>query len=232
MQYEQQQTDHEVTLEPAATAAASVVLLHGLGADGWDFAPIVGELGLPDAVPVRFVFPHAPYRPVTVNNGYVMRAWYDIKSFSHEGRADSEGLAESVRRVTAYLDHEIARGVDASRIVLAGFSQGGAVALTAGLRYPKRIAGVLALSAYLPFPSRLAAEMSDANSGIPVLMCHGRMDPVVPIALGLEARDQLVSQGYPVEWHEYPMQHEVCAPELVEVGRWLRARLGPMATGR
>jgi phospholipase/carboxylesterase len=232
MQYQQHETDHEVTLAPAAPAAASVVLLHGLGADGWDFAPIVNELGLPDAVPVRFVFPHAPYRPVTVNNGYVMRAWYDIKSFSPEGRADSEGLAESVRRVTAYLDHEIEDGVDASRIVLAGFSQGGAVALAAGLRYPKRIAGVLALSAYLPFPSRLAAERSESNSDVPVLMCHGRMDPVVPIALGLEARDHLVSHGYAVEWHEYPMQHEVCAPELVEVGRWLRARLGSAATGR
>jgi len=226
MAYRQHQTDHEVTLEPAAPAVASVVLLHGLGADGWDFVPIAGELGLPGTVPVRFVFPHADPRPVTVNNGCVMRAWYDIKSFTPEGRADSRGLEESVQRVNGYLAQEIARGVRPSRIVLAGFSQGGAVALTTGLRYPQRLAGVLALSTYLPFPARLAAEKSAANSDVPVLMCHGRMDPVVPFAMGAETRDVLQSQGYAVEWHEYPMQHEVCGAELMEIARWLRARFG------
>jgi phospholipase/carboxylesterase len=234
MKYRQHQTEHDVTLEPAvpAAAAASVILLHGLGADGWDFVPIVDELGLPDSLPVRFVFPHAPLRPVTVNGGYVMRAWYDITGFTPEGRADSDGLAESVQRVDAYLEQEVARGVGGERIVLAGFSQGGAVALTAGLRYPRRLAGVLALSTYLPFPARLAGERSAANRDVPILMCHGRMDPVVPIAMGEEARDMLKVSGYALEWREYPMQHEVCAPELAEIGRWLRTRLGAEAGGR
>jgi phospholipase/carboxylesterase len=231
VKYLQQQTDNEVTLEPAAPAVASVILLHGLGADGWDFVPIAGELGLPDSLPVRFVFPHAPLRPVTVNAGYVMRAWYDIKAFTPDGRADAEGLAESMRRIVACLGKEVARGVDASRIVLAGFSQGGAVALEAGLRYSQRLAGVLALSTYLPFPARLAKERSAVNSDVPILLCHGRMDPVVPIAMGLEARDALQGLGYCVEWREYPMQHEVCAAELAEVARWLRARLGAGRAG-
>jgi phospholipase/carboxylesterase len=225
MKYLQQQTDDEVTLEPAERATASVILLHGLGADGWDFVPIAGELGLPGSLAARFVFPHAPLRPVTVNAGYVMRAWYDIREFTPDGRADAEGLADSMRRVNACLEREVARGVDASRIVLAGFSQGGAVALEAGLRYPQRLAGVLALSTYLPFPARLATERSIVNADVPILMCHGRMDPVVPIAMGLEARDALTALGYAVEWREYPMQHEVCAPELAEVARWIRARL-------
>jgi phospholipase/carboxylesterase len=230
MKYTSIETNDEVTLTPAQPPVASVILLHGLGADGWDFVPIVTELGLPDTLPVRFVFPHAPVRPVTVNNGYEMRAWYDIKAFTPEGRADAAGLAESVRRVDAYLRAEIAGGVAASRIVLAGFSQGGAVALSAGLRFGERLAGLLALSTYLPFPETLAAGKSAANAGVPILMCHGRMDPVVPVTMGTEARDVLTAAGYAVEWHEYPMQHEVCAEELVVIGRWLRARLAG-ATG-
>jgi phospholipase/carboxylesterase len=224
MRHTQRQTEHEVTLEPRGPAVASVVLLHGLGADGTDFVPIVDELHAPDALPVRFVFPHAPLRPVTVNAGYVMRAWYDIRSFTPEGRADEAGLAQSVERVNGYLRHEIERGVAASRIVLAGFSQGGAVALAAGLRFPERLAGILAMSAYLPFPRTLAAERSIANAEIPILMCHGRLDPVVQVTLGQEARDVLAGLGYPVEWHEYPMQHEVCGAEIAEVGRWLGER--------
>ncbi len=227
MQYTQRQTEHEVTLEPRAPAVASVVLMHGLGADGTDFVPIIDELRLPDDAAVRFVFPHAPLRPVTVNAGYVMRAWYDIRSFTPEGRADAAGLAQSVGRVNGYLRHEIAHGVPASRIVLAGFSQGGAVALAAGLRFPERLAGILALSAYLPFPHTLAAERSVANADLPILMCHGRLDPVVHVTLGQEARAALSGLGYPVEWHEYPMQHEVCDAEIAEVGRWLRERFRP-----
>ena len=226
MKYLQHQTENEVTLEPVEPAQASLILLHGLGADGWDFVPIVGELGLPDTLPVRFIFPHAPMRPVTVNAGYVMRAWYDIRDFTPEGRADPEGLADSVRMVNACLEQQIASGVESRRIVLAGFSQGGAVALEAGLRYPRQLAGLLALSTYLPFPARLAAEQSAANAATPILMCHGRMDPVVPVAMGLEARDALVALGYPVEWREYPMQHEVCGPEIAEVSRWLKGILG------
>jgi len=227
MRYTHSQTEHEVTLEPAVPAVASVVLLHGLGADGTDFVPIVDELQLPDALPVRFVFPHAPLRPVTVNAGYVMRAWYDIRSFTPEGRADASGLAQSVGRVNGYLRHEIARGVAASRIVLAGFSQGGAVALAAGLRFPEPLAGILALSTYLPFPQTLTAERSVANADVRILMCHGRLDPVVHVMLGQEARDVLIGLNYTVEWHEYPMQHEVCTAEIAEVGRWLKERLQP-----
>jgi len=223
--YRQQQTDDEVTLEPEAAAQASVVWLHGLGADGWDFVPVVDALGLPDSLPVRFTFPHAAYRPVTVNAGYVMRAWYDIKSFTPEGRADREGLDESVRRVRTYLEAEVARGVPAERIVLAGFSQGGAVALSAGLRFPQRLAGVMGLSTYLPFPARLASEKSAANAAVPILLCHGRLDPVVPIAMGIEARETLVAEGHAVEWHEYRMQHEVCMDEIAVIARWLRLRL-------
>ncbi|MCU0973049.1 MAG: alpha/beta hydrolase [Burkholderiales bacterium] len=225
MNYQQRQTQHEVTLEPAQSAVATVILLHGLGADGWDFVPIVEELGL--AEPVRWIFPHAPERPVTVNAGYVMRAWYDIKSFTPEGRADAAGLAESVQRVYRYLDVETERGMAAGRIVLAGFSQGGAVALSAALRHPQRLAGVLALSTYLPFPARLATEKSTANADVPILMCHGQLDPVVDIGMGREARAVLEAQGYAVEWHEYPMEHEVCAVELEEIGRWLVRRFGP-----
>jgi phospholipase/carboxylesterase len=225
LKYTRQETESEVTLVPQAPARASVVLLHGLGADGWDFVPIVNELGLPDSVPVRFVFPHAPVRPVTVNGGLEMRAWYDIRAFTPEGRADAAGLAEASSRVAGYLRREAGSGMTASRVVLAGFSQGGAVALSAGLRYPERLAGLLAMSAYLPFPETLPGEESVANADVPILMCHGTEDPVVPLAMGQEARDVLESLGYGVEWREYPMQHQVCLEELADVARWLAARL-------
>lgn len=225
MKYTQDQSDVEVTLSPQVPAVASVILLHGLGADGNDFVPIVGELGLPDSLPVRFVFPHAPLRPVTVNNGFVMRAWYDIVSFTPEGRADRAGTAESARRVADCMAREQQRGVAPGRIVLAGFSQGGAVALYAGLRYPERLAGILAMSCYLPFPEALAAEKTAANADVPILLCHGRSDPVVPIAMGLEAREELRAEGFTPEWHDYPMQHAVCMQEIADVARWLKLRL-------
>jgi phospholipase/carboxylesterase len=225
MKYLQDETEFEITLSPQAPAVASVILLHGLGADGHDFVPIVDELGLPDSLPVRFVFPHAPLRPVTVNNGYVMRAWYDIKSFTPAGRADIAGTVESSRRVADYVDRERQLGVASARVVLAGFSQGGAVALYTGLRYPRRLAGILAMSCYLPFPETLAAERSAVNSDVPILLCHGRSDPVVPVGMGLEAREELRTRGYAPEWRDYPMQHEVCAEEIVDVARWLQRRL-------
>ena len=225
MKYRQDESDFDITLTPEVPAVASVILLHGLGADGHDFVPIVGELGLPASRPVRFVFPHAPMRPVTVNDGFVMRAWYDITSFTPAGRADLAGTVESSRRVAGYIDREVQRGVPASRIVLAGFSQGGAVALYAGLRFPERLAGLLALSCYLPFPEALAAEKSAANADVPILLCHGRSDPVVPLAMGLEARAELEAHGYQPEWHDYPMQHAVCMEEIAEVARWLQRRL-------
>jgi phospholipase/carboxylesterase len=225
MQYTTTETIDEVTLNPTQPPLGSVILLHGLGADGWDFVPIVAELALPDSLPVRFVFPHAPVRPVTVNNGFEMRAWYDIKAFTPEGRSDTPGLAESVRRIETCLQAEIARGVPPARIVLAGFSQGGAVALHAGLRFGQRLGGLLALSTYLPSPASLATEKSPVNEALPILMCHGRLDPIVPLGMGLEARDALAAQGYTVEWQEYPMQHEVCAAELQAISRWLQARI-------
>jgi phospholipase/carboxylesterase len=178
---------------------------------------------------VRFVFPHAPLRPVTVNNGYVMRAWYDIKSFTPAGRADRLGTVESARRIADYIDREGQRGVAPARVVLAGFSQGGAVALYAGLRYPERLAGILAMSCYLPFPDTLAAERAAANSDVPILLCHGRADPVVPIAMGLEARAELKAHGYAPEWRDYPMPHSVCMEEIAEVARWLQQRLAIFA---
>lgn len=225
MKYTQDETDFEITLTPAAAPVATVILLHGLGADGTDFVPITGELGLPESLPVRFVFPHAPLRPVTVNNGYVMRAWYDIKSFTPAGRADLAGTRASAERITAYIDRERELGVPASRIVLSGFSQGGAMALYSGLRYPSRLAGVLAMSCYLPFAEQLATEKSAANADVPVLLCHGRRDPVVPIAMGLEARDALLAEGLRPEWREYPIEHTVSMEEIADVARWLRARL-------
>jgi len=224
--YRQLDTDSEITLEPNAPTQASLILLHGLGADGWDFVPIVDELQSANLPAIRWIFPHAPMRPVTVNAGYVMRAWYDIKAFTPEGRADPAGLAQSVDRVHDYLRAETERGVPASRIVVAGFSQGGAVALTAALSWPEQLAGILAMSTYLPFAERLSGERPVARSQPPVLMCHGRMDPVVPVEMGLEARDALRSTGYTVEWHEYPMEHEVCAAELDEIRRWLARALG------
>ncbi|MBK6451979.1 MAG: dienelactone hydrolase family protein [Steroidobacteraceae bacterium] len=225
MKYLQDETDFEITLSPETPAVASVILLHGLGADGHDFVPIADEFGLPDSLPVRFVFPHAPMRPVTVNNGYVMRAWYDIKSFTPAGRADIAGTVESSRRVADYIDRERQLGVAPARVVLAGFSQGGAVALYAGLRYPDRLAGILAMSCYLPLPETLAAERSATNSDVPILLCHGRSDPVVPMAMGLEAREELKAHGYAPEWRDYPMQHAVCIEEIADVARWLKLRL-------
>lgn len=198
---------------------ASVVWLHGLGADGHDFEPIVPELDLPDTLPVRFVFPHAPLQRVTVNGGAVMRAWYDVTG---DGRQDAAGIRASQVRVEALIARERARGVAARSIVLAGFSQGGAVALQTGLRHPERLAGILALSAYLPLPDTLAQEASEANRDVPIFMAHGTMDPVIPLSWATRSRDHLVALGYAVEWREYPMPHSVCAEEIADVGRWLQ----------
>lgn len=220
-----QETADAVVLAPAAPVVASVIWLHGLGADGHDFVPIVPELRLSPSPAVRFVFPHAAMRPVTLNMGMRMRAWYDIKTLTAEGRADEAGLRESVARVGALIAAERALGIASGRIVIAGFSQGGATALHAALRHPEPLAGVLALSCYLPLQATLAAELSEANRSLPILMCHGQQDPVLPLALGLAARDWLRAAGYPVEWKEYPMQHQVCVPEIQDIAAWLRDRL-------
>jgi phospholipase/carboxylesterase len=225
MTYRLQETADAVVLAPAAPATASVVWLHGLGADGHDFVPIVPELKLPAAPGIRFVFPHAPVRPVTLNMGMRMRAWYDIRTLTSEGRADEAGLRESVARLEALLSADRALGIESRRIVVAGFSQGGAVALHGALRHAEPLGGVLALSCYLPLQALLAAELAEANRELPILMCHGQQDPVLPLALGLAACNWLRAAGYRVEWKEYPMQHQVCLPEIQDVAAWLRAHL-------
>jgi phospholipase/carboxylesterase len=217
------ETEQAVTLEPAAPARAAVVWLHGLGADGHDFVPIVTELGLPADLPVRFVFPHAPVRPVSINNGMRMRAWYDITPDMR--RQDESGIRASAATVEGFLQREIAAGIPAERIVLAGFSQGGAITLHTGLRYPQRLAGLLALSTYLPLPERYAAEARPERKDTPILMCHGQHDPMLPLQLGTWSRDALQEGGFAVEWREYPMQHNVCPEEIADIGAWLGARL-------
>lgn len=212
-------------LETGAHPGASIVWLHGLGADGGDFVPVADELDL-GGLAVRFVFPHAPQQPVTINGAMVMRAWYDIVSADLERRADERGVRASQRLVEALLDRERARGIAPNRLVLAGFSQGGAIALETGLRYPERLAGVIALSCYLPLAASLEAERSGANAGLPVFLAHGRHDEIVPVAAGRRSRDLLAALGYAVEWHEYPMPHSVCGDEIEAIGAWLRRVLG------
>ena len=200
---------------------SSLIVLHGLGADGNDFVPICDELDLGAIGPVRFVFPHAPVRPVTINGGMAMRAWYDILGTDIARREDEAGLRESLVEVQALIERERARGIDASRIVLMGFSQGCAMTLLSGLRHGERLAGLVGLSGYLPLAASTAAERSAANQGLPIFMAHGRMDPVIPIARAIDSRDALQLLGYPVEWHEYPMPHSVCAEEIADLNAWL-----------
>jgi phospholipase/carboxylesterase len=230
MRYRQSETADAVTLTPASDPTAAVIWLHGLGADGFDFVPLVPELALPDSLSVRFVFPHAPVRPVTVNNGHAMRAWYDIKVLSSSalagpGMEDAVGIRASAEQVRVWVDAQVATGIDTRKVILAGFSQGGAVVLQAGLRHPTRLGGVLALSTYLPLRDVVAREVSAANRDLPILMCHGSADPMVPLALGERSRDILKGLDYPVDWRTYPMQHQVCAQEIVDISQWLQARL-------
>lgn len=213
-----------VELEPATPARASVVWLHGLGADGNDFVPIVPELGLSEHG-VRFVFPHAPSMPVSINGGFVMPAWYDIRDGDLTRRNDEAGLRESARRVEALVTRERERGVPANRIVLAGFSQGGAVAAHLALRHAEPLCGLVMLSTYVVVPEKLAAERSDANAALPIFQAHGTHDPMVQVERGEAARDLLTELGYAPEWHAYPMQHEVCLEEIHELRDWLRVRL-------
>jgi phospholipase/carboxylesterase len=214
-----------VEIDTGREPRATVIWLHGLGADGHDFEPIVPELGMPAAAPgVRFVFPHAPLLPVTINGGAVMRAWYDVTG---DGRQDAAGIRSSQARVEALIARERARGVAARSIVLAGFSQGGAVALQTGLRHSERLAGLLALSTYLPLPDTVATEAHAANRDVPIFMSHGIQDAVIPPSWATLSRDHLVALGYAVEWREYPMPHAVCAEEIEDVGAWLRVVLAP-----
>lgn len=214
-----------VERETAAQPTHCVIWLHGLGADGNDFVPIVPELVSPAWPALRFVFPHAPVRPVTVNGGVPMRAWYDIVGFDLLSRQDEAGMRASVDAVEDLIARENERGVPSERIVLAGFSQGGAIALAAGLRHIRPLAGIVALSTYLPMAATLAGERSSANAGVPIFWGHGTMDPVVVLQRGLDSRSALEALGYGVDWHTYPMPHSVCAEEIVELRRWLDARL-------
>ena len=214
-----------VEIETGAAPRASVIWLHGLGADGHDFEPIVPELQLPATLPVRFVFPHAPVQAVTINGGARMRAWYDVYALDGVRREDETGVRASQARVEALLAREKARGVAARRIALAGFSQGGAIALQTGLRHGERLAGIMALSTYLPLASSVAKEASAANRDVPIFMAHGVYDDLIPLARAAASRDALVAAGYQVEWHEYRMQHAVCGEEIADVARWLRTVL-------
>jgi len=225
MPYTTRESADAVVLTPATAPVAAVIWLHGLGADGFDFVPIVDELRLPPTLPVRFIFPHAAPRPVTINNGYVMRAWYDIKGFGPERAEDEAGIRESEAVVKRYIEQEIAQGIPAGKIVLAGFSQGGAIALQAALRQQQRLAGVMALSTYLPLAASLPTEASAANRDVPILMCHGVQDPVVPAKMGEASRDALQMLGYSIEWRSYPMEHSVCMEEVADISKWLQARL-------
>ena len=206
---------------------ASIIVLHGLGADGNDFVPIAEQLDLSAVGPVRFVFPSAPVRPVTINGGYVMRAWYDILGTDLVRREDEAGLRESAAEIQALLDREAARGIAPARTVLMGFSQGCAMALMVGLRAPQRLAGLVAWSGYLPLAASTAAERSPANADVPILMGHGRFDTMVAPARGLATRDALLALGYPVQWHDYPMEHSVCPDEITDLNRWLLKVLAP-----
>ncbi len=211
-----------VEIETDDSPAYAIIWLHGLGADGNDFVPIVNELELPPGVAVRFVFPHAPERPVTINNGYIMRAWYDIYHTNFSDHQDKSGIHESQKAVDALIEKEMQRGIPSNRIVLAGFSQGGAMALQTGLRQHNPLAGIIALSCYLPLASTLATEACTANAATPIFMAHGSYDPVVSLTLALQSKEKLLNANYPLEWHEYPMAHTVCGQEIAAISGWLR----------
>jgi phospholipase/carboxylesterase len=210
-----------IELNTGADPVGTIIWMHGLGADGWDFVPIVRELPLPEDLALRFIFPHAPMRAVTINNGMEMRAWYDIKMNDISRLPDERGIRESQGEVERLIARERDRGMEGTRIVLAGFSQGGAIALQAGLRHANRLGGIVALSTYLPLESSLDAEASSANRATPVFMAHGTDDPIVPIQLAELSRSMLESRGYDVEWHTWPMPHSVCGPELEAISAFL-----------
>lgn len=211
-----------IVIEPRGPHRSTVIWLHGLGADGHDFEPVAEELRLPESLGVRFVLPHAPQRPVTINGGYVMRAWYDIVAMDIAAAPDEAGIRESQRAVAALVDREIARGIAPGRVILAGFSQGGVIALETAAGHQDRVGGAIALSCYAALPEALP----QAKGGFPVFMGHGTQDPVVPHALGAAGREILEAKGYAVEWHSYPMPHSVSWEEIMDIRAWLLRRLG------
>ena len=213
-------------IDTGSNPKQAVIWLHGLGADGHDFAPIVPELGLPADAAVRFIFPHAPEQPVTINGGYVMRAWYDIYSMDFVRGEDESGIEQSRKAVTGLMQQLNEQGIADDSIVLAGFSQGGAIVLHTGLRHPQTLAGIMALSTYVPLADSLESQAHEANAQTPVFMAHGNADPVVPFALGERSRELLQTRQQPLQWREYPMEHNVCAEEIRDIGQWLRQVLG------
>lgn len=214
-----------IVVEPAAPANAAVIWMHGLGADGHDFEPVVPEFDFPPPLRVRFIFPHAPYRPITINAGQVMRGWYDIIELGSLRREDAPGINASAQAIEALIARQAGLGIPAQRIVLAGFSQGAALALHTGLRHAQPLAGIVALSGYLPLAASLAAEAHAANARTPVFLAHGTMDNVVPLRLGEITRGLLEKNNYIVTWHTYPMPHSVCAQEIADIAGFLRAQL-------
>ena len=214
------QTLETIEVETGPAPRAAVIWLHGLGADGHDFEPIVPELRMPSARPVRFIFPNAPQRPVTINNGMRMPAWYDILQMGG-GAEDEAGIREAQGFVETLIAREAGRGLPAGKIVLAGFSQGGAIALQSALRHPERLAGVIALSTYLPLGNTLARERSSANGDLPVFMAHGQYDNMIGMERAQRSRDALLAFGYPVEWRDYPMPHSVCPEEIADIAAFL-----------
>ena len=214
-----------IELETGPNPRHAVIWLHGLGADGHDFEPIVPELVDKSWPALRFVFPHAPVRPITVNGGMAMRAWYDISGMEIAQRQDEVGIRDSFRLLGDLIEREVARGIAAKDILIAGFSQGGAIVLAGGLRYPQRLGGIIALSTYLPLAEKTDAEAERINHDVPVFMAHGMLDPTIPHALGEMSRDYLAQRGYPIDWHAYPMAHQVCAQEIADLRTWLGARL-------
>lgn len=215
-----------IELNTGPDPVGTIIWMHGLGADGWDFVPIVRELPLPDDLALRFIFPHAPVQPVTINNGMEMRAWYDIAMNDISRLPDEGGIRESQAAVERLIARERDRGIDSSRIVLAGFSQGGAIALQTGLRHANRLGGIVALSTYLPLEDSLDAEASSANRATPIFMAHGTDDPVVPVQLAEISRSLLQKRGYEIEWHTWPMPHSVCGEEIEAVSAFLGRILG------
>lgn len=211
-----------IEIETAPNPTVAIIWMHGLGADGNDFVPLVKELDLKGLPAIRFVFPHAGTMPVTINGGYVMRAWYDIMGTDLVRREDESGLRKSQLQIEALIAREKARGIPASRIILAGFSQGCAMTLQTGLRHPEKLAGMMCLSGYVPLSAKVPAERSAQSLATPIFMVHGRGDGVIPIARAEQSRDLLKSMGYQVEWHEYNMQHSLCQEEVDDIGAWLK----------